>query len=90
MNYGENVHISTKVMLLFATHYFFANSRFNDHVPLAHYDPIEVDLVQMYGDHFYAAKSKDLYPGNDSEVSNAFFSKLATVVLRYGSKKKCS
>ena len=29
----------------------------------------------MYGDHFYAAKSKDLYPGNDSEVSNAFFFK---------------
>ena len=68
---------------------FFTNSRFNDHAPLAHYDPIEVDLVQMYGDHFYAAKSKDLYPGNDSEVSNAFFfSKLNTVVLRYGSKKK--
>ena len=88
MNYGVNLHILTKVMPLFATKFFSANSRFNDHAPLAHYDPIEVDLVQMYGDHFYAAKSKDLYPGNDSEVSNAFFSKLATVVLRYGSKKK--
>ena len=59
----------------FRNSFFFANSRFNDHAPLAHYDPIEVDLVQMYGDHFYAAKSKDLYPGNDSEVSNAFFFK---------------
>ena len=43
---------------------------FNDQEPLAHYEPIEADLVQMYGDHLYAAKSKDSKT-NDSEVSNA-------------------
>ena len=31
---------------------------FNDETPLAHYEPIEADLVQCYGDHFYAAKTK--------------------------------
>ena len=87
LNYGANLHMLTKVMLIFASH-FFANSRFNDHAPLAHYDPIEVDLVQMYGDHFYAAKSKDLYPGNDSEVSNAFFFKACHSGLEIWAQEK--
>ena len=33
---------------------------FDDETPLAHYEPIEADLVQCYGDHFYAAKTKKL------------------------------
>ena len=40
---------------------------FNDETPLTHYEPIEADLVQCYGDHFYAAKTKPL-PSQDLKV----------------------
>ena len=58
----QNSEAVKKILASYSDNIKEAFPWFDEQEPLAHYDPLEVDLVACYGDHFYAAKTKDKHP----------------------------